>query len=57
MTRLQTLEKKGRRFQWTLDMLFSRDVAQYFTLRDVESMIQLDAAKEGQLAPAHDRKN
>ena len=42
LMKLPRLEKKLRvASQWTLDAVFERDLGQYITLRDVESLARL----------------
>jgi hypothetical protein len=56
--KLSRLEKKLRvGLQWALDVVFERDLGQYLTLRDVESLNrQLEAARRGYKTPAEDSR-
>jgi hypothetical protein len=56
--KLSRLEKKLRvGLQWALDLVFERDLGQYVTLRDVESLNrQLEAARHGYKTPADDAR-
>jgi NADH dehydrogenase len=54
LMKLPRLEKKLRvALQWTLDAIFERDLGQYVTLRDVESLNRLlDSARQRNGAPS-----
>src|SRR5437879_411628 len=54
LMKLPRLEKKLRvGLQWTLDVLFERDLGQYVTLRDVESLNRLlDSARQRNVSPS-----
>jgi NADH dehydrogenase len=58
LMKLSRLEKKLRvGLQWALDLVFERDLGQYLTLRDVESLNrQLEAARQGYKTPAEDSR-
>lgn len=49
MMKLPRLEKKLRvMLQWALDVAFERDLGQYVTLRDIESLNRLlDTERQG----------
>lgn len=54
LMKLPRLEKKLRvGLQWALDVVFERDLGQYITLQDVESLNrQLEAARQDYKSPA-----
>jgi len=51
--KLSTVEKKLRvALQWALDIIFERDLGQYVTLRDVESLNRLLEIREDRVSAA-----
>lgn len=53
LVKLSTVEKKLRvALQWALDIIFERDLGQYVTLRDVESLNRLLEIKEDGVSAA-----
>ena len=54
--KLPRLEKKMRvGLRWALDVVFERDLAQYITPRDVESVTRLlESARQRHAAPSPD---